>query len=184
MRHSLSLFVVLTLVIASPVPAQEAADWTLQTHDGRSITLSDEARRQTTVMLFWATWCPYCRALMPHLQSIKLEYGDEVEILALNFREDGDPVEYIDNAGYDFVLLPEADAVAEAYGITGTPGVLIVDRQRQIRFDLRKLPRIEPPDTGAQASHGRRAAYRAPYWAAEIRKSLDAVIAGRTSATY
>jgi hypothetical protein len=42
---------------------------------------------------------------MPHLQSIRLEYGDAVEILAINIMEDGDPVRYIADAGYDFTLL-------------------------------------------------------------------------------
>ncbi len=27
------------------------------------------------IYLFWASWCPYCKALMPHLQSIQVEYG-------------------------------------------------------------------------------------------------------------
>ena len=41
-----------------------------------------------TIVLFWATWCPYCKSLMPHLQSVVDEYGGEVEVIALNFRED------------------------------------------------------------------------------------------------
>ncbi|MCP5091039.1 MAG: redoxin domain-containing protein, partial [Gammaproteobacteria bacterium] len=28
--------------------------------------------QQPVILLFWATWCPYCKALMPHLQSIRL----------------------------------------------------------------------------------------------------------------
>ena len=57
-----------------------------------------------TIVLFWATWCPYCRALMPHLQSILDEYGEQVEVIALNIREDEDPVEYLDRFGFQFRL--------------------------------------------------------------------------------
>jgi hypothetical protein len=113
---------------------------------------------------------------MPHLQSIRLEHGDNVKILAINFREDDDPVAFIKDAGYDFTVLPDGDAVAATYGVHGTPGVIIVDDQRQIRFDLRKLPMQDPPhDATESTSHRKKAAYRAPYWAAEIRKSIDAI---------
>ena len=157
-------------------------DFTLSTPDGKQIRLDDEVKKHTTVLFFWATWCPYCKALMPHLQSIRLEYGDAVEILAINIKEDGDPVSFIAGAGYDFTLLLNGDAVAEEYEVEGTPGVFIVDNERKLRFNLLDLPRIEPPDNGQPAGHTRRAAYRAPYWAAEIRKSIASVITDRAAA--
>jgi hypothetical protein len=107
---------------------------------------------------------------------MRLEYGDRIKILAINIFEDGDPVEFIESAGYDFTLLLNGDDVADTYAVTGTPSVFVLDDQRVIHFDLRKLPRIEPPDTGEPASNRRKAAFRAPYWAAEIRKSIDVVL--------
>ncbi len=116
---------------------------------------------------------------MPHLQSVVLEYGDKVKVLAINIMEDGDPVEFIENAGYDFTLLPKGEDVADIYNVIGTPSVFVVDHKRVIRFDLRKLPIIEPLSTSKAASNRRRAAYLAPYWAAKIRQSIDAVIEDR-----
>jgi thiol-disulfide isomerase/thioredoxin len=156
-----------------------APDWTLTTPSGQEVTLSEEVDDQTTIVLFWATWCPYCKALMPHLQSIRLEYGNDVKVLAISIRDDGDPVAFIENAGYDFTLLPNGDSVADLYDVRGTPGVFVVDQGSAVRFDLRRLPGIEPPDTGKPASNSRKAAFRAPYWAAEIRKSIDSVIDAR-----
>ena len=74
-------------------------------------------------------------------------------------------------------MLLDGDEVAELYDIYGTPGVILMDKDRVILFDLRHIPRIEPPELDKPASHKRKAAYRAPFWAAEIRKSLDAIIA-------
>ncbi len=152
-----------------------APDWSLTTGDDQVVRLSEVAPQQTTVLLFWATWCPYCKALMPHLQSIRLELGDDIEILAISIFEDGDPVGFIQEAGYDFTLLLDGDKVAENYGVTGTPAVFVLDHERRIRFDLSKLPRREPPGTGEPASNRRKAAFRAPFWAADIRKSIDLV---------
>ena len=92
---------------------------------------------------------------------------------AVNIMEDGDPVAYLEEAGLDFTLLLDGDAVAEQYGIQGTPGVIIVDTKQQIRFDLRKLP---GPDIGPGAenmSNRQKARRLAPYWAAEIRMAID-----------
>ena len=112
---------------------------------------------------------------MPHLQSMRLEYGEDIKILAINFREDGDPVAFIENAGYDFTVLPDGDEVAAAYGIKGTPGLIIVDSRQRIQFDLRALPRQDSLPAENSDNHKSKAGYRAPYWAAEIRKGIDSV---------
>ncbi len=181
MRNFIIVFALITVFsnYASAADSLVAPDWTLVAADGQTVNLNDEVQEQTTVLLFWATWCPYCKALMPHLQSVVLEYGDKVKVLAINIKEDGDPVEFIESAGYDFTLLPNGDSVADTYGVTGTPGVFVIDHNRVIRFDLRRLPAIAPPSTDKSASHRIRAAYRAPYWAAEIRRSIDAVLEDR-----
>ena len=173
---------LIALILSSMVPAaaiatelQVAPDWTLSTPNGQAINLADEAEKQTVVLFFWVTWCPYCKALMPHLQSIRIEYGDSVKILAINVFEDGDPVAFINNAGYDFTLLLDGDAVAENYGISGTPGLIVIDAKRRIDLDIRSLPSLSPPNNGKKKSHARKAAYLAPYWAAEVRKSIDRI---------
>jgi len=178
MRHTVTVTALAMLWFGIPAAngAELAPDWSLASADGNTVRLSEEIAEQPVILLFWATWCPYCKALMPHLQSIRLEYGDDVEILAINFREEGDPVAFIEEAGYDFTVLPDGDAVAAKYGVHGTPGIIIVDRHQQIRFDLRALPKQDPPDNGQRSNHKRKAAYRAPYWAAEIRKGIDSVL--------
>ena len=125
-------------------------------------------------LLFWATWCPYCKALMPHLQSIKFEHGEDVKILALNFiDEKGDPIAFIRDQGYDFTLLENAEEIADLYNVYGTPGLILVDQDMKIRFNLLKLPHLKLPNTGEKMSSSKSAALLAPYWAAELRKALQ-----------
>jgi len=183
MRHAVIVLTIFLLStdIASAEVAVVAPDWTLVSAEHETVRLSEEVRRQPVVLFFWATWCPYCKALMPHLQSLRLEHGDEIKILAINFiAADGDPVGFVRNAGYDFVVLPDGDAVAEAYRVYGTPGVVIVDQDRNIRFDLRWLPRSDMPVIKQSASNKSKAAHLAPYWAAEIRKGVDQVLGEST----
>ena len=179
MRRLFIVFILnaVLLVTAAGGETRGAPDWTLQTAEGHTVTLSEVAAERPVVLLFWATWCPYCKALMPHLQSIDLEYGDRIEILAIHFRDDkGDPVGFVREAGYDYTLLTDGNDVAKLNGIWGTPGVLIVDRHQNIRFDLYTAAQPELPASDEDMGHRKKAAYRAPYWAAEIRKSLDEVL--------
>lgn len=172
---------LLFLIAAFPAGAEEAApatapDWRLETGDGSSIRLSQEVKQQPVVIFFWATWCPYCKAFMPHLQSIRLEYGDQVKVLAIQIRDKKDAVAFIAEAGYDFVVFPNGDSVGELYDIQSTPGVILVDQEGLMQFDLRALPRYPLPNSEEKLSHGRKAAYLAPYWAAELRQAIDEVL--------
>lgn len=175
------ILALLGLMLGSTALADElpvAPDWTLQSAKGETITLSKAVAERPVVLVFWATWCPYCKSLMPHLQSIYLEYGDDIQILAVHFRDDnGDPIEYMESAGYAFTVLPDGDEVAELNDAWGTPAVLVVDADMKVRFDLYSLPTLEPPKFKGKENHRSRAAYLAPYWAAELRKSIDSVLA-------
>ena len=173
-----ALAAVTALAVASPAMADVSPNWTLESASGETIELQRQVSERPQVVLFWATWCPFCKALMPHLQSIKFEHGDDIDILAVSIREDGDPVAYLNDNGMNFIALPDGDEVAALYEIRGTPGVLIIDGDREIRFDLRDVQaRARAVVTEAQGENRRgRAAGVSPYLAAEIRKSLTEVL--------
>ncbi len=176
----LILITAIGLLLGGGAAADEtrvAPDWTLRSTSGETVTLSEVAAEQPVIVLFWATWCPYCKALMPHIQSIRLEHGDGIRILAVHFRDDkGDPAAFVANAGYDFTVLPDGGEVAKLNSVWGTPGVLVVDRDRTVRFDLYKVPKQDLSEGGESQTHSRKAAFRAPYWAAELRKAVDVVL--------
>ena len=62
------------------------------------------ARERTTVVDFWATWCPPCRALAPAIDALAQERADIVV------------------GKLDVDAHPE---VAERYGVSGIPTVLV-----------------------------------------------------------
>ena len=179
MTRKIRLFgALLALVCTASANAQEAPaaePFELAAADGNTLELPAN-QDGTGIYLFWASWCPYCRALMPHLQSLEDEFGDRITVYALNFRDQQDPVAYLNEHGFGFVLLPEADDVAEQWGVQGTPGLFIVDGQGRIRFNLYDVLATNPPGF-EELNHTQRAQRRAPFWAARIRESLDEVLA-------
>ena len=168
------------LAAFSAVHAQENQDWqppgfALQRADGTEFRYPDDVAGPT-IILFWATWCPYCKALMPHLQSILDEYPGQLQVLALSIRDDGDPAATLTEYGFDFTLFTTADAVAEAWGVKGTPGLFLADADGRIVFDRMRLPPAaerESAQPGAAMKHYQKAARNAPYWAARLRGALD-----------
>ena len=174
------------LILASckPQAAEPTMDWqtpAFQLEDSSGLEIDYPADLTgPTVVLFWASWCPYCKALMPHLQSIVDEYGGEIRVLALNFREDEDPAEYIRNRGFDFRLFPESDPVAQLWGVKTTPGLFLVDQTGRAIFSNFSLPEKAWPANPALAvedmKHYQKAARKAPYWAAHLRLAIDGAL--------
>lgn len=152
----------------------QAPGFTLADAFGNQVTLPRE-HDGVDIYLFWASWCPYCKALMPHLQSIQIEYGDDVRVYALNIRDDEDPVAFMQEKAYDFTLLPDADPVMALYGVQPTPALFLVDGQGFIRFNLYETV-IDDSKEPENISHKRRAGQRAPAWAAQIRRRIDQIL--------
>ena len=112
----------------------QAPDWTLEEVGGATVSLHRDARGVPAVLFFWASWCPPCGAALPAMESLYREFAPRgVRFYALNIWEDGDAVGYFRAHGYRLPLFLTADLVAEDYGIEGTPGVVVIDRQMGIQ---------------------------------------------------
>jgi thiol-disulfide isomerase/thioredoxin len=182
----LALLWLLLPVVSSAATGQSPLPetWSLETAAGETLSFPYE-HDEPVILLFWASWCPYCKALMPHLQSMLDEYGDDsLTIYAIAFRDDGEPMTYLQSQGYGFVSVPDGDEVASAYGVYGTPGLLLFTADNQLALNLYDIEVPGPEDSASAAdlNHTQKAARKAPYWAAQIRLRLDELIARESAA--
>ncbi len=178
----LLLTVVLVLASFTPLVFADTAiapPFTVKDAAGNNVSLPSR-QPGVDVYLFWASWCPYCKALMPHLQSIQIEYGDDVRVYALQIRDDEDPVAFMEEYGYNFVLLPKADAVMEPYGVRSTPAVVLVGQNGRIHFNLYKMI-FDDNEAYKALGHRQKSTRRAPHWAAAIRTGIDQIIAKQST---
>ncbi|SOC21663.1 peroxiredoxin [Ureibacillus xyleni] len=121
----------------SSLDVEFAPDFTLSDMNGTHINLSD-LRGKIVILNFWATWCPPCRAEMPHMQNFYEKNKDNgVEIIAVNLTaldEGKQAVEkFINEYGLTFpVVLDESGSVGKLYEILTIPTSYIIDAKGRI----------------------------------------------------
>lgn len=110
----------------------QSPDWTLARPDNSAVTLSDY-QGQPVLLVFWATWCPYCKKLLPGIERLHQEYADQgLKIIAVDILEDGDPAAYMKRHDYHFDMVLEGDDIMSLYGVTGTPALIFIDADGKI----------------------------------------------------
>lgn len=137
------IFFLFTLLPFSAVQAQPlnvgdtAPNWSLQNKDGETVDYYEDSKGKVSVVLFWATWCPYCATLMPHLEVIYEKYRSKgLKFYAVDTFEDGkkDPLEYFNEREYTYTMLLQGDETAKEYGVKGTPGLYVIDKDKKIIY--------------------------------------------------
>ena len=100
-----------------------ARDFTLETPEGRPVSLSDY-RGQVVLINFWATWCPPCRAEIPGFETVYQANKDKgFMVLGINVEEGAQQVEdFLASTGVSFpILLDENGEVMKEYRALGLP---------------------------------------------------------------
>ncbi len=107
----------------------DARDW-LNTEEGQEVDV-EEQDGKVLVIEFWGTWCPPCRAVIPHMKELYKRYSKtgKFEVVAVHSVRGGDK-----QAVHDFIVENEmpypvcidAGSAARDYGIEGYPTALVV----------------------------------------------------------
>jgi len=86
---------------------------------------------------FFATWCPPCRAEIPHLNKLQEKYKKDVKIISILLEENKsnkDIIGFMNNNGIEFTITNSKDnyKLAKAVGgVKSIPFLLIYDRNGQ-----------------------------------------------------
>jgi peroxiredoxin len=105
-----------------------APDFTLQTINGKSITLSN-LRGRTVLLNFWLSSCAACVDEMPYLQTVfDGQANDELVILAINCGENSQTVQStVDSLRLTIPMLLDPDGKVCADYKRGAPTTFIID---------------------------------------------------------
>ena len=144
MKNYLRIFMVLFFVSLGLVSfiAKVNADnlavasaFQLKDLNDKVVSLSDYKNKKAVMLIFWTTWCPYCRE---ELNILNKEYTgsvkDSVELLAINVGESKSKVEnYVKSHNISFKVLLDSDSlVARSYDLMGVPTYFVINKSGEI----------------------------------------------------
>lgn len=142
----ITIFVVVKVVRLSRTPGvsikdkkavfKPAPDFMLFDIHGSERRLAD-FKGKVVILDFWATWCPPCKAEIPHFIELYNEYKDEgLEIIGVSLDRNAGRVvgPFTEENGINYtVLLGDRDITDLYGGIISIPTTFIIDREGGIR---------------------------------------------------
>ena len=129
---------------ATPVAENNwPADFTLPDLDGRPVTLGPFLGKKTVLLVFWATWCPECKAAIPEINALATgPLAEKLQIFGIDFLEPREKVARAVKArGIRYpVLLDERGEAARAFGVVGLPTYILIGREGKVLYREHVLP--------------------------------------------
>ena len=148
LRTSLLFGCIFFTVCLSPVwsaaPGSEAPAFELSTLDGESVSLREHRGRKAVLLVFWTTWCPYCKDELLDIGEFLAGYKKEaLAVLGINsgWRDSVSRTKrFQEHYGLDIPLaFDHGHEVSQRYGIRGVPTILAVDREGDVAFSGHRL---------------------------------------------
>lgn len=140
MRKLLQLCAAFALLFSSASFASNLPDALLKLPihfiDGTQETLADYQGKKPVYLKMWATWCQPCREQMPHFEHVQQEYGNDIEVIALNLGLNDDLDSIKDTIKEFGLTMPMAidqnGELAQNFRLIGTPYHLVFDKDMNL----------------------------------------------------
>lgn len=133
-------------IFAAPAAAQDlgielgstAPAVVVQSLDGKSVNLGQYIGKTPMLIEFWATWCPNCRELEPHLKAVHEKYGNQVRFIGVSVSVNQSPERvkaYVAKHGIPGDQLFDRNGKATgAYDVPATSYVVVLDKSGKVVY--------------------------------------------------
>jgi thiol-disulfide isomerase/thioredoxin len=116
---------------------QRAPEFSVTDLNGNLVVL-DSIKATTTVLIFWASWCPHCDEIMPIIKSYyDITTRNELEVVTFSVDDSKEELmKAIEEGGYNWINVGELEGwegpTINEYGIAATPTVFILGANKTI----------------------------------------------------
>ena len=113
-----------------------AYDATLIDPNGNTYNFAEILKTKKAIVLnFWYTTCTYCLQEFPYIQDAYAQYGDNIEVIAVNDYagdNNNDVANFQAQYGYTFPMVKDNAGLYNAFGFTVAPCTVVIDRYGMI----------------------------------------------------
>ena len=131
------------LMIKNPNVGKPVPNFKAKTLAGPEKTLSDFSAGKPTIVFFWATWCPHCRAALKELNKDSEQYAKKgIQIALVDVGEQSREVKaYAEKNKVALeIFLDEDETISEKFEIIGVPTFIFVNAAGVIKDVQHELP--------------------------------------------
>ena len=88
MKHlkkvSIFIFLMFSVKLYAASLPDELLNLPIHLISGEQTSLAEYKGKKPVYLKFWATWCKPCIKEMPHFEHVQNEYGESIEVIAIN----------------------------------------------------------------------------------------------------
>ena len=110
----------------------------VETLDGKAANLAQYVGKAPVLIEFWATWCPNCRELEPHLKAVHAKYANQIKFVGVSVSVNQSPdrvkayVAKHEIPGDQF--FDRNGAATGAYDVPATSYVVVLDKTGKVVY--------------------------------------------------
>lgn len=131
--------------LGDPAAPLQIAEWV----KGQPVDLAAGKGKTIYVVEFWATWCPPCRASIPHLTELQKKFK-EVVFIGISDEKVPTVKTFVEKMGdkMDYVVAVDKERKTSAgymaaYGANGIPHAFVVDKQGRVVWEGHPMADLE-----------------------------------------
>ncbi|MEO0090110.1 MAG: TlpA disulfide reductase family protein [candidate division WOR-3 bacterium] len=134
MRY-LTVFLLITfLFYCGGKRVRQPLDFQLENLNGEQVNLKNH-QGKVILLDFWATWCPPCRAAIPHLINLYEKFGDRNFIIfGIGLDEKELLINMRDEMNIKYPILIGNNEIAKYYQIQAIPTLVLLDKNGKIYY--------------------------------------------------
>jgi cytochrome c biogenesis protein CcmG, thiol:disulfide interchange protein DsbE len=131
---AIAFIIIITLAVIrvdGPAPLGERAPaFSVPLLIGEGEVTLDDLAGKPVLLNFWASWCEPCKKEAPMLRKAQREFGDRIQIVAVNAKDArSEALDFAEQQRLeDLVLVRDEDSdMYEDFGLTGQPETFFID---------------------------------------------------------
>jgi len=134
------LLIAATVITVSACTGQAAPkDWVGKELPSLGVDFIDktpDSKGTHAIVEFWATWCPPCRATIPHLNEINKKYQDKgLVVIGITDEEKKKVQEFRKSTPMEYNVAIDKKDLGQKLGVSGIPHAFVVGKDGKVVWE-------------------------------------------------